>query len=188
VVRLGDLAIVREGFADTEQIARYNGDPAVSISIQKRSDANTVRTAAGVRAELDAIRAGLPPGMSITVVRDASEFIRDSIRDVLFNILIGIILTTLVLFLFLHSWRGTIIAAAAMPVTIVSTFLLMDRAGFTLNVMTLMALGITVGILVTNTIVVLENIYRHLDRGERTLRRPPARGRARSRWPWRPPR
>jgi hydrophobic/amphiphilic exporter-1 (mainly G- bacteria), HAE1 family len=166
VVRLGDLAIVREGYEDTQQVARYNGDPAVSISIQKRSDANTVRTASGIRDELDAIRAGLPPGMSITVVRDASEFIEDSIRDVLFNILIGIILTTLVLFLFLHSWRGTIIAAAAMPVTIISTFLLMDMAGFTLNVMTLMALGITVGILVTNTIVVLENIYRHLDRGE----------------------
>ncbi|HSJ05563.1 MAG TPA: efflux RND transporter permease subunit [Longimicrobiales bacterium] len=166
IVRLGDLAIVQEGYEDTQQVARYNGDPAVSISIQKRSDANTVRTAAGIRDELDAIRAGLPPDMSITVVRDASEFIEDSIRDVLFNILIGIVLTTLVLFLFLHSWRGTIIAAAAMPVTIISTFLLMDMAGFTLNVMTLMALGITVGILVTNTIVVLENIYRHLDRGE----------------------
>jgi multidrug efflux pump subunit AcrB len=98
-------------------------------------------------------------------VRDQSEFIQDSINDVLVNLLIGILLTTLVLFLFLHSWRGTIIAAAAMPVTIISTFLLMDMAGFTLNVMTLMALSITVGILVTNTIVVLENIYRHLDLG-----------------------
>src|SRR5690606_592130 len=81
-------------------------------------------------------------------------------------LLIGILLTTAVLFLFLHSWRGTIIAAVAMPITIISTFLLMDLAGFTLNVMTLMALSITVGILVTNTIVVLENIYRHLDLGE----------------------
>jgi hydrophobic/amphiphilic exporter-1 (mainly G- bacteria), HAE1 family len=166
VVRLGDLGVVRDGFAETRQVARYNGDPAVSIAIRKRSDANTVTTAAGVRSEIDAIRAGLAPGMDMTIVRDASEFIRDSINDVLLNLLIGIILTTLVLFAFLHSWRGTIIAAAAMPVTIISTFLLMDLAGFTLNVMTLMALGITVGILVTNTIVVLENIYRHLDRGE----------------------
>jgi hydrophobic/amphiphilic exporter-1 (mainly G- bacteria), HAE1 family len=167
VVRLGDLATVRDGFADLEQIARYNGDDAVSLAIQKRTDANTVRTAAGILAEVEDIRRGLPPGVQITVVRDASEFIRDSIRDVLQNLLIGILLTTLVLFLFLHSWRGTIIAAAAMPATIVSTFLLMDRAGFTLNVMTLMALGITVGILVTNTIVVLESIYRRLDSGER---------------------
>src|SRR5690606_12569582 len=114
----------------------------------------------------DRIRAELPPGMSLTVVRDGSEFINDAIKDVLSNLLIGILLTTAVLFLFLHSWRGTIIAAAAMPVTIISTFLLMDLSAFTLNVMTLMALSITVGILVTNTIVVLENIYRHLDLGE----------------------
>lgn len=167
VVRLGELATIREGFEETRQVARYNGEPAISISIQKRSDANTVTTAAGVLRELDAIRAELPPGMALTVVRDGSEFINDSIKDVLSNLLIGILLTTAVLFLFLHSWRGTIIAAAAMPVTIVSTFLLMDLAGFTLNVMTLMGLSITVGILVTNTIVVLENIYRYLDQGAR---------------------
>jgi hydrophobic/amphiphilic exporter-1 (mainly G- bacteria), HAE1 family len=166
VVRLADLAVVREGFEDASQVARYNGVPAVSISIQKRSDANPVTTSAGVQRELEVIRAELPPGTDITVVRDQSEFIQGSINDVLWNLLIGIVLTTLVLFPFLHSWRGTIIAAAAMPVTIISTFLLMDVAGFTLNVMTLMALSITVGILVTNTIVVLENIYRHLDLGE----------------------
>jgi hydrophobic/amphiphilic exporter-1 (mainly G- bacteria), HAE1 family len=166
VVRLGDVATVREGYEDLNQVARYNGEPAVSISIQKRSDANPVSTAAGVRAEIERIRAELPPGAEITVVRDQSEFIRGSINDVLVNLLIGILLTTLVLFVFLHSWRGTIIAAAAMPVTIIATFLLMDLAGFTLNLMTLMALSITVGILVTNTIVVLENIYRHLDNGE----------------------
>src|SRR5690606_13778312 len=125
-----------------------------------------VNTAAGVRAEIERINAELPAGTRIDIVRDGSTFIQDSINDVLVSLLIGILLTTLVLFLFLHSWRGTIIAAAAMPVTIVSTFLLMDAAGFTLNVMTLMALSITVGILVTNTIVVLENIYRHLDLGE----------------------
>jgi hydrophobic/amphiphilic exporter-1 (mainly G- bacteria), HAE1 family len=166
VIRLGDLATVREGFEDASQVARYNGVPAVSISIQKRSDANPVTTSAGVQRELDRIRPELPAGTEITVVRDQSDFIRGSINDVLWNLLIGILLTTFVLFLFLHSWRGTIIAAAAMPVTIISTFLLMDLAGFTLNVMTLMALSITVGILVTNTIVVLENIYRHLDLGE----------------------
>ncbi len=166
VVRLGDIAQVREGFEDASQVARYNGVSAVSISVQKRSDANPVTTSAGVQRELESIRAELPPGTDIVVVRDQSEFIQGSINDVLGSLLIGMILTTLVLFLFLHSWRGTIIAAAAMPVTIISTFLLMDLAGFTLNVMTLMALSITVGILVTNTIVVLENIYRHLDLGE----------------------
>jgi hydrophobic/amphiphilic exporter-1 (mainly G- bacteria), HAE1 family len=166
LVRLGEVADVREGFEDTRQVARYNMEPAVSISIQKRTDANTVAAAADIRAEVERIRATLPARVELTMVRDASEFIQASINDVLMNLLIGILLTTAVLFLFLHSWRGTVIAAAAMPVTIISTFLLMEAAGFTLNVMTLMALGITVGILVTNTIVVLENIYRHLDRGD----------------------
>ncbi|MCL4847534.1 MAG: efflux RND transporter permease subunit [Acidobacteria bacterium] len=166
VARLADVATVRDGFGDLTQVARFNRAPAVSLGIQKRSDANTVTTAAGIREEVDAITAALPPGASLTVVRDGSEFIRDSINDVLSNLLIGILLTTAVLFGFLHSWRGTLIAALAMPITVVATFLLVDAAGFTLNVMTLMALGITVGILVTNTIVVLENIYRHLDAGD----------------------
>ena len=166
VVRLGDIAMVRDGYEDLSQVARFNGEPAISIAIQKRSDANPVNTAAGVLEELERVAGELPPGARIEIVRDQSGFIRDSINDVLFNLLIGILLTTLVLFVFLHSWRGTLIAAAAMPVTIISTFILMDLAGFTLNVMTLMALSITVGILVTNTIVVLESIYRHLDRGE----------------------
>jgi hydrophobic/amphiphilic exporter-1 (mainly G- bacteria), HAE1 family len=164
--RLADVALVRDGFEDLNEIARFNRQPAVRISIQKRTDANTVTTAEGVRQEVAAIARDLPPGATLTIVRDQSEFIRDSINDVLSNLLIGIVLTTVVLFAFLHSWRGTLIAALAMPITVVSTFLLMDAAGFTLNVMTLMALGITVGILVTNTIVVLENIYRHLDAGK----------------------
>jgi hydrophobic/amphiphilic exporter-1 (mainly G- bacteria), HAE1 family len=166
VVRLSELATVRDGFEDTRQVARYNGEPSVSLAIQKRTDANTVTTAQGVMREVEAIRADLPPGTQLSVVRDQSEFIQASIMDVLVNLLLGIALTTVVLFLFLHSWRGTIVAAVAMPATIVSTFLLMRAAGFSLNVMTLMALGITVGILVTNTIVVLENIYRHLDTGQ----------------------
>jgi hydrophobic/amphiphilic exporter-1 (mainly G- bacteria), HAE1 family len=165
VVRLADIALVRDGYQDLNEIARLNGQPAVRIAIQKRTDANTVTTAEGIRREVAAISAELPPGASLTMVRDQSEFIEDSINDVLSNLLIGIVLTTIVLFAFLHSWRGTLIAALAMPITVVSTFVLMDAAGFTLNVMTLMALGITVGILVTNTIVVLENIYRHLDAG-----------------------
>ncbi len=166
VVRLGDIATVREGYEDLAQVALFNGEPAVSITIQKQADANPVQTARGVLAELARIRTELPAGARLDVVRDQSEFIDESINDVLYNLVIGIVLTTLVLFVFLHSWRGTIIAVAAMPVTIISTFLLMDAVGFTLNLMTLMALSITVGILVTNTIIVIESIYRQLDRGE----------------------
>ena len=166
VLRLGEVAQVEDGYGDRTQLARSQGESAVSISIQKQADANTVTTVAGIRVELDAIRAEvLPPGAQLVVVQDGSEFIEDAIADVLSAIAIGILLTTLILFLFLHSWRGTLVAALAMPATIISTFLLLDQAGFTLNVMTLLALGVTVGILVTNTIVVLENIYRYLDMG-----------------------
>ena len=164
-IRLADVAVVREGFADVREIARYNRQPTVSLSIQKQSDANTVATAAGVFEAVDELRAELPAGAVMEIARDAREFIRDAIQDIFRNIVIGIFLTTLVLFLFLHSWRGIVIAAVAMPATIVATFLVIDKAGFTINIMTLMALGITVGILVTNTIVVLESVYRHLDQG-----------------------
>jgi HAE1 family hydrophobic/amphiphilic exporter-1 len=165
-IRLAEVATVREGFADVREIARYNGQPALSLSIQKQSGANTVAAAAGVFEAVDELRAQLPAGAVMEIVRDASEFIRDAVRDIFKNILIGMALTTAVLFLFLHSWRGTVVAAIAMPATIIATFLAIDQAGFTINIMTLMALGITVGILVTNTIVVLESIYRHLDQGE----------------------
>lgn len=164
-IRLADVATVREGFPDVREIARYNGQPAVSLSIQKQAGANTVETATGVYEALDELRAQLPSGALIETAHDSSTFIRDAIRDILTSILIGIVLTTGVLFLFLHSWRGTVIAAVAMPATIVSTFLALDQAGFSINVMTLMGLGITVGILVTNTVIVLENIYRYLDMG-----------------------
>ena len=171
-VRLGEVATIRDGFEPLDQVARHDGRPAVSIAIQQISGANTVDTAAGVRAELDRIRDELlPADTTIEIVRDESEFVEASVQDVLGNMLIGIALTAAVLFLFLHSWRSTIIAALAMPTTIIATFFLMDLLGFSLNVMTLMALGITVGILVTNTIVVLENISRHIDGGA-----PPKRG------------
>ncbi len=166
-IPLSDIAVVRDGFEELDQVARKSAEPAVSISIQQASGANTVDTAAGVRAELDAIRAEvLPPNTEVNIVRDESEFVEASVNDVLGNILIGILLTAAVLFFFLHSWRSTIIAALAMPTTIVCSFFLMDFMGFSLNVMTLMALGITVGILVTNTIVVIESISRHLEGGE----------------------
>jgi HAE1 family hydrophobic/amphiphilic exporter-1 len=164
-VRLRDVATVRESFADTREIARYNGHPAVTLSIQKQSGGNTVSTADGVLQALDELRAALPAGASLDVAHDASAFIRDAISDIMSSMIIGILLTTMVLFLFVHSWRGVAIAVVAMLATVVATFLTLQQSGFTINVMTLMALGITVGILVTNTVVVLENIYRYLDRG-----------------------
>lgn len=164
-IRLADVATVEMGFADRRELARYNGRPSVNLSIQKQSGANTVATATGVFEVLEELAPQVPPGAELIVATDRSEFIRAAILDILKNMLIGIALTTAVLFAFLHSWRSTVIAAIAMPATVIATFLAIDQIGFTINIMTLMGLGITVGILVTNTIVVLDNVYRYLDRG-----------------------
>lgn len=165
-IALEHVAQVFDGFKDQRDLSRFNGKPTVGVAIQKRSGANTVETSDGVYAAMEELKEILPPDYSVAVARDNSKFIKDAVKDVTQNIFIGIILTTLFLYLFLHSFRVTIIAAVAMPTSVIATFLLIDFAGFTLNIMTLMAMGITVGILVTNAIVVLENIIRHLDQGK----------------------
>jgi HAE1 family hydrophobic/amphiphilic exporter-1 len=161
-VRLGDLGRVEDTFVELREVARYNQSPSVSLSIMKRADANTVETAEGVTEVLPRIRSALPHGVELDVVEDRSGFISDTVQSVISNMFLGILLTSILLYLFLHSWRSTVVAALAMPTSIISTFLLIDFAGFSLNIMSLMALGISIGILLTNAIVVLENISRHL--------------------------
>ncbi len=165
-IRLTELAEVRDGFKEQRELARYNGNPTVSLSIQKRADANVVETAMEVDKAIERLRRQLKEHVRIDVVQDTSIFIREAVRDVQTNLMLGIFLTGLVLYIFLHNFRATFIVALAMPTSIIATFLLIDFAGFTLNLMSLMALGISVGILVANVIVVLENISRHMERGE----------------------
>jgi HAE1 family hydrophobic/amphiphilic exporter-1 len=164
-VRLRDIARVYDSYEDEVTRVRYEGQTSVGLALRKRSDANTVAVAEGVRAELAAVQKLLPPDVKLSVARDNSVFIRQSLTDVSSNLVMGILLTALVLFLFLRSWEGTVIASVAMPVSIVATFLLIDAAGFTLNSMTLMGLSISAGILVNNAIIVLENINVYRDRG-----------------------
>ena len=159
-VRLADIATVEDTFAEQRELARMNGKSSVGLTLIKRSDANAVEVGRNVKKELEALKKSLPSDVKITFARDRTEFIENSVADVFNNLIIGILLTALVLFLFLHNWKSTIIAAVAMPVSIVSTFTLLMFADFTLNMMSLMALAISVGILVTNSIVVLENIER----------------------------
>jgi HAE1 family hydrophobic/amphiphilic exporter-1 len=162
-VRVSDLGRVIDSTEEARDLAIMDGQRSVGLYVQKRTDANTVATASAVRRELDALAQALPSGMKIDVVRDNSVFIKTAVRDVLVNIMIGILLTTALLYLFLHSLRTTIIAAIAMPTSLIATFLLMDFGGFSINIVTLLALGISIGVLVTNAIVVLENISRHLN-------------------------
>jgi HAE1 family hydrophobic/amphiphilic exporter-1 len=145
------------------------GADAIGMSITKAADANTLETAAGVRRAIEQIQRTLPPGVEIGIRNDASRFVSHSVDAVKFDLFLAILLTGIVLFLFLHTWRNTIIVLISIPTCLVSTFLLMYIFGFTLNTISLMAMALMIGILVDDSIVVLENIARHLGMGENPL-------------------
>jgi len=165
-VRLADVARVEDTFAEQRETARMQGKESVGLSLIKRTDANAVQVGKKVKKELANLHRTLPQDIEITTARDRTDFIQNSVNNVRDNLIMGILLTAFTLFLFLHSWKGTIIAAISMPVSIVSTFMLLRLAGFTLNMMTLMGLAISTGILVTSSIVVLENIERYRKMGK----------------------
>jgi len=165
-VRLGDIGIAEPGVENERTQARFNREPTIGLGIVKQSDANTVAVADRVLDELDDIRAGLPPGYTATIAVNDSEFIEDSLAEVQETILIAFILVVLVIFFFLRSGRATIIPAAAIPVSIVGTFAGLYALNFSINTLTLLALVLSIGIVVDDAIVVLENIYRHLEEGE----------------------
>jgi HAE1 family hydrophobic/amphiphilic exporter-1 len=147
-VRVKDVARVEDSSPEERSLALYDGERAVSIDILKVSGANTVAVADGVRAELASLEASLPPGTSLRVVRDNSVFIRNSITDVIDELLLGALLTVLIVMLFLNDWKATAITSLALPVSVISSFIIMNVLGFTLNVLTLMALSLSIGILI----------------------------------------
>ena len=164
-IPLSEVAEIRDTTEEIRESSTWNGQPVISLAIMKRSDGNAVTVADGIFTALEEIRTRIDPDINIDLVQETASFVRESRADVLSNIGIGILLTGALLFLFLHDWRQTVIAALAMPVSVIAAFMLMEAAGFTLNVMSLMALGISIGTLVTNSIVVLENISRLVAEG-----------------------
>ena len=164
-IPLSEVAVVRDTVEELREMSTYNGQPVIGLSIIKRSDGNTVEVAKGVNEALEDLEAILDSDIDVTITSDSSTFVIDSVKDVLSNIMIGIVLTSLLLFLFLHDWRQTVVAIISMPVSVIATFLLIERSGFSINIMTMMALGISIGTLVTNSIVVIENITRHVKEG-----------------------
>ena len=170
--KLGRIADIRDTGAEVRERATYfdnrrgfKEDNMVLLSLIKSVDGNTVDMAHSIRQRLPEIERDLPAGCKLSVVNDKSIFIESSVQDTLGNIFLGVLLTALVLLFFLHDIRATIIVALAMPFSIISTFLLLQISGFSLNIMTLMGLSTAVGILVTNSVVVLENIFRHKEMG-----------------------
>jgi HAE1 family hydrophobic/amphiphilic exporter-1 len=165
-IRLRDVATVEEGTEEERSLALVNGRRAVSLDILKISGANTVEVAEGVNAEIERIRERLPAGTELQVVRDNSITIRRSVEDVVHELVIGAILTIVIVMLFLNDWKATVITSLALPVSVISAFVLMGMLGFTLNVLTLMALSLSIGILIDDAIVVIENIVRHREMGQ----------------------
>jgi multidrug efflux pump len=166
LVRLRDVAEVNVGAADERTVARYNGKPAVGLGIVKQSKASTVDVAAEVRKALQELTALLPEGMKLDVAYDSSQFITDSIGEVKETLIIAMCLVVLVVLAFLKSLRATTIPTVAIPISIIGAFAAAYFAGFTLNILTLLALVLAIGLVVDDAIVVLENIYRHMEMGK----------------------
>lgn len=166
VVRLRDVAEVMVGPADERTAVRYNGAPTVGLGIVKQSKASTVDVAAAVRAAIPDLIKLLPAGMKLDVAYDSSTFINESIDEVQETLIIALCLVVLVVLAFLKSFRATSIPTLAIPVSIIGALAVAYFAGFTLNILTLLALVLAIGLVVDDAIVVLENIYRHIEMGK----------------------
>ncbi|HEX2166686.1 MAG TPA: efflux RND transporter permease subunit, partial [Longimicrobiales bacterium] len=165
-VRLSQIARVEDATEEERSLAFVNNQRAVSLDVQKVSGANTVAVADEVKEEVEELGAELPPGVEVSIVRDNSEQIRHSVEDVIFELILGALLTIIVVMLFLNDWKATAITSLALPVSVISSFVLMNILGFTLNMLTLMGLSLSIGILIDDAIVVIENIVRHREMGE----------------------
>ncbi|RFA31022.1 multidrug transporter AcrB [Alkalilimnicola ehrlichii] len=168
-IRIGDIARVETGIEDDTTSLRANGVTAIGVGIIRQSQANTITVADLVRAEVALIEPTLPDGIHMRVNYDESQFIRASIREVIQTLLIAIGLVVAVIFLFLRNLRATFIPAVTIPVAITGAFILMAPLGFSVNVLTLLALLLAIGLVVDDAIVVLENVQRRIDEGEPPL-------------------
>ena len=171
--KLQQLAQVLDAGKDIRQRAVYfdnitkeKDENVVRMGIVKSAEGNVVKVADGIRNALPDIKASLPPGTNLEIVNDESDFVKSSVNDTMSNVYLGVLFTALVLLLFLHDLRSTIIVALSMPTSIISTFFLLKAFGFSLNMMTLMGLSVSVGVLVANSIVVIENIFRYKGLGK----------------------
>ena len=164
-VRLRDVGKAEDGMEERRTIARFNGIPAVTMGVQKQSGTNTVAVVDAVKAEIEKINKTLPPGMTLNIAIDQSVFIRRSIEEVQKHLILGSLFAILAVFIFLGNVRTTLISAVALPISIIATFALIRAFGFTFNNMTMLALTLSVGLLIDDAIIVIENIYRHVEEG-----------------------
>lgn len=165
-VYLSQVADIEDGAEEAQSMARFNGQPAVALQVFKVQDANVVSVGEGVKAAMQSLDKRLPPGVKLDLLYANSDFIKDSLAGVKHTLLEGAVLTILIVFLFLRSWRSTVITGLTLPIAVISTFAAMYAFNFTLNFMTMMALSLCIGLLIDDAIVVRENIVRHLRMGK----------------------
>ncbi|TWT32500.1 Multidrug resistance protein MdtC [Posidoniimonas corsicana] len=165
-IRLEQVAYVEDGLEDERSLARLNGQPAVALSVRQQSGANMVGVAREVKAQLDGLRESLGDRYELLVVQDNSSFVESSVAEAQGELVRGAGLAVLVILLFLRSLRGSLVAAVTIPATIIATYAFLLAMGFTLNTMTLLALTISVGMIIDDSIVVLENTWRHMQEGK----------------------
>jgi HAE1 family hydrophobic/amphiphilic exporter-1 len=166
VIRLSDVATIEVGTEEPRTVALFSGSDAVGIDIKKSKGYSTTQVATAVLQELETIRRTLPPGVELHIVRDAGERVTQSVSNVAEALVEGAVLTVLTVFLFLNSWRSTVITGLALPVSVIASFLAVLAFGFTLNTMSLLGLSLAIGILIDDAIVVRENIVRHVEMGK----------------------
>ncbi|MCC6322259.1 MAG: efflux RND transporter permease subunit [Phycisphaerales bacterium] len=162
-VRVRDIGRAEDGNKEQRSASRLNGKPAVSLEIRRQSGANTVDVIEGVKAQLATVTGQLPAGVRLEVIRDQSSYIYAALHEINIHLVLGSILASLVVLLFMRSWRSTLIAGVAIPASVISTFAVMWALDFTLNSVTMLALVLMVGIVIDDAIVVLENIFRMVE-------------------------
>ncbi|HMY28986.1 MAG TPA: efflux RND transporter permease subunit, partial [Agitococcus sp.] len=166
LLRIADVARVEIAPEDVRRIARFNGTPAVALGVIKTSTANPLEVSKAVRAELPRIEQSLPKGMQVRLAYDSSVFIQESINSVQRTIIEAVVLVVLVIFFFLRSLRATLIPVITIPVSLIGALIFMQILGFSINTLTLLAMVLAIGLVVDDAIVVLENIYRHIEEGK----------------------
>lgn len=166
VVRLGQIAVVRDGFAELTSFSSRNGGANVGMSVTRARDASTVSVAEDVRKLVAEIRKTLPEGTTLEVTQDGGKEAQNSLNNVVHALVFGAGLTIFVVYVFLNSWRSTLITALSLPTSVIAAFIAVWLCGFTLNFMTLLGLSLAIGVLIDDAIVVRENIVRHMERGE----------------------
>ena len=165
-VRVDQLAQVTDGAQEIDSLALYNGQRTLLLNVQKQQDENTIAVVDGLQKTLAEMQKRLPPGVRLELITDGSRQIRVSVENVRRTLIEGALLTVLIVFLFLNSWRSTVITGLTLPIALIGTFFFMNLFGFTINMITLMALSLCVGLLIDDAIVVRENIVRHVQMGK----------------------